>query len=141
MSTIRKYFSPDFKQHILQQYIPKEYGHGFEALAKQFDVPGGHSTIRRWYIEWNGNEQSLKHKKGAGRPKILTDSQINTHVLNYTRSKNQKHKAIRYRDVMDRVRKFSRKQVSLRTIQRYGKELEIKKKKTIKRTEVECKQF
>jgi hypothetical protein len=131
--------SIDFKQHILSQYIPHQRGSGFKSLAHQYNIAGGGMTIKRWYDDWNGSKESLRHKKGAGRPPIMNQQQIIKHIKHPLDKANQSHTPINYRKVLNEITNKTNLQPSIRTVQNYGEQLKGKKTKGIKRTAEESK--
>lgn len=134
-------FSPDLKQHILQQYRRHTRGAGFGALARRYHVRGGKQTVQQWYARWDGTAASLQRKPGSGHPRALTAADISRHIRAPILAANRRHEAVHYTDLLEGVRRKTGKRVSLRTIRRYGKEqLAVKDKHTKKRThnESEC---
>jgi uncharacterized protein (UPF0248 family) len=131
-------YTPEYKHSILLQYRPHTPGSGFDSLATANNIAGGGSTIQRWYKHWNKKVKSLHHKAGAGRKTILTKQEINKYILTPIKKANKKLKAIHYTDLIHNVQESTGKEISLRTIQKVGKEiLMIKDKKTIPMTEIE----
>ena len=129
-----------FKHSILTHYQPNCRGNGFEALAKQFGIKGGGRTIKYWYDRWDGSAGSLEPKPSTGRPSILSSSEISQYIGTPIKRKNRKPEAVHYTELIDTVQEKTGKEVSLRTIQRYGREREgIKEKRTKKRTRQERK--
>jgi transposase-like protein len=138
MQSTHRNYSADFKQRVLERYDPHSSHSGFSALSSQFGIAGD-KTIKRWYKQWDGTIQSLQQRPRSGRPRILNANQINKHVGEFIRRNNRKHTAIHYRSVADRIQRFTHKLPSLRTVQRYGKELNVRLKPTIKKTSLESK--
>lgn len=133
-------YSPHLKHFILTLYSPKQRGHGFKSLAARFDIKGGGATVKRWYDRWNGTLASFHHRRGAGRPTILSRPQIKQHILAPIRKKNRKFISNNYIDIRNSIEQKTGTSISLRSIQRYGKHKEaIKKKRTKKKTTLECK--
>ena len=131
-----------FKHHILTQYQPYCCASGFEALAKQFGINGGGSTIKHWFDRWDGTPESLESKPSTGRPTILSSREIHQYIGIPIKRKNRKPEAVHYTELVDTLQEETGKKVSLRTIQRYGKEQEgIKEKRTKKRTSQERKRI
>jgi transposase len=132
-------FSPKLKQHILTLYTPHSRERSFAALARQYGVAGGESTVRRWHRQWDGTERSLQPKPKPGRPRLLSKRQLARHVQLPIKNKNRAHAAVHYPDLLQPVREKTGAQISLRTLQRYGKErLHAKSKHATKRTVDEC---
>jgi hypothetical protein len=92
-------------------------------------------VVRRWFQQWDGSAASLQHKKVAGRPRILTRSEVQRHIAAPIRRKNRSSRQVRYTDLVESIREKTGKQVSSRTVQRIGMEqLGGRKKKGKKRT-------
>ena len=133
--------TPKQKHDILTIYSSNNNTHSFESLAHQYNIKGGKNVVWRWYREWDGTPQSLERKVGSGRPTILTPLQVNDHIRMPIRNKNRSYKPIHYPQLHSSIQQKTGKEVSLRTIQRYGKEkLDVKQKRTKKRTAQERKQ-
>lgn len=132
-------FTPQFKHHILQQYQPYSRNRGYQSLARLYGVTSGGSTIRKWMERWNGTITSLQHKKGAGRPRLLSSTQVNNSIRTPIKNKRRVHLDVHYTQLLPVVRQKSGTQVSLRTLQYYGqRDVKAMEKHTIKRTSVEC---
>jgi len=128
-------FTPQQKHSILSHYCAGVRGAGFDALARRFAVKGGGSLIRSWYAAWDGTPASLQQKGGAGRPRILSRAEVSRHVRAPLLAANRAHRAIHYTTLLPALRAKTRKQISLRSLQRYGKEeLGAKSKRSKKRT-------
>lgn len=137
-----KHFNAVTKHHILLEYTPHDKNRSFSALALRHSIPGGKKVVRDWYRRWNGTELSLHRKKGSGKQCLLSRAQIARHIGTPIRAANRSHRAIHYSDLLDAVRAKTRKQISIQTIRRYGKEiLHGKNKHTDKRTKQECKRM
>jgi transposase len=133
---------PELKHFILTQYQYKRHGSGFDALAQRYGIAGGGRTVKDWYDRWDGTIESLKRKPGAGRPRLLGEEEVTQHITTPIRKKNRQSQPVHYRDVLQPLRENTGKRVSLRTVQRYGKENEgMNLKRTIKKTKWECKFF
>lgn len=131
---------PELKHFILSQYRSNTRGSGFDALAQKYSVAGGGKTIQRWYEQWNGTADSLRRKPGAGRPHLLSEDEVHQHITTPIRKNNRRAKPVQYRDILAPLREETGKRVSLRTVQRYGKEnADIKSKTSTTKTEWECK--
>lgn len=103
-------------------------------------MAGGAEVVRRWHQQWNGSAASLQEKKSTGRPRILTRAEVQGVVATPIRQKNRSHQPVHYNQLQPEVEEKTGKQVSVRTIQRYGKEeLKGKLKHGKKRTCDECK--
>jgi transposase len=130
----------EYKQFILTKYRRNSRGFGFAALAQQYGIAGGGRTIQRWYEQWNGTAASLQHKYGAGRPPLLNEEEVIQHITTPIQKKNRQSHPVHYTNLLRPLQEQTGKKISLRTIQRYGKKnARIKSKRTIKKTEWECK--
>jgi transposase len=133
-------YSSNFQHHILSQYQSNQRDKGFHSLARLYNIKGGRHTVKNWYKRWNGTINSLQHKRGAGRPTLLNSTQLKQHILTPIKEKNKNHQGVNYRFIHQNLKLKINKNISLRTIQRYGKEkLNIKNKRTQKHVKQECK--
>jgi transposase len=117
-----KQFTPEQKHEILLEYSPRTTTHNFAALAHRHAVAGGGRTIQNWFARWDGSAASLQHAKGAGRPRSLTTEEVQRHITAPIRRKNRAHVPIHYSELQPALQQRTGKQVSSRTIRRYGKE-------------------
>lgn len=132
-------FTPQLKHHILKHYSAHSRDRSFAALARLYAVPGGKQTVQQWHRRWNGSPASLENKARSGRPRALTRRQVNDYIRTPIKNKRRAHAAVHYPDLLPALRQKIGKQISLRTLQRYGKEeLGIKLKHTQRRTASEC---
>ena len=123
--------SAEAKHHILLEYSAGDATRGFAELARRHAVQGGARTVRRWHRRWDGTPASLQHKQGAGRPRALTSRQVQLHVQRPINAANRAHRAVHYTELLPSVRQKTGADVSLRSLQRYGKEqLRARDKKT-----------
>jgi transposase len=135
-----KELSAEAKHHILLEYQPNCRAHSFSALAGRHAIPGGGRTVQRWHEQWNGTVQSLQHKAGAGRPRTLSAAHVNRLIRAPIIAANRAHRAVHYTSLLPQVQHKSGADISLRTLQRYGKEeIGATGKRTRKRTAKECK--
>ncbi len=126
------------KHDILKLYSPFDRSHSFAALAQQYNIKGGRQVVEKWYHQWNGKSESLERKNGSGRPKALTSKQVKDLIQIPIRNKNRASVPVHYPELLPAITEKTGKQISLRTIQRVGKEqLGAKQKRTNKRTAVE----
>jgi transposase-like protein len=140
MSESHLHYSAEFKQDVLRHYCEGQRGSGFAALATRFGVAGGSRTIRRWFNQWDGSIASLQQQQTMGRPTILEPAEIQQHIGTVIQSHNRHHQSIHYTDLLAPVRAATHTSLSLRTLQRYGQQtLQIKNRRTKKRTDRECK--
>jgi hypothetical protein len=129
-----RYYDTAYKKRVVNYYITNQPSATFRSVATLFQIKGGFRTVYRWYKRRN----SLETKPRSGRPTILKQDDINTHIGTKMLRKNRQPTAVHYTDIINDVKKNTRKNPTLRTIQRYGHRLGIKKKKTLKRTSQEC---
>jgi hypothetical protein len=134
------HFSADTKHHILLEYRADDAGHSFGALARRHGVKGGHETVRQWWLRWDGTPASLQRKVGTGKSPLLNTAEIKRHIATPIRHANRSHRPISYTSLLPQVQAATGKQMSLRTLQDYGKkELGGKQVTTRKRTADESK--
>ena len=101
-------------------------------------MAGGKRTVQRWHERWDGSPASLEEQSRTGRPRVLSRAQVSRHVRAPILAANRAHRAIRYSELLPRVQAATGQQLSLRSLQRYGKqELGAKQKHTKKRTAAE----
>jgi hypothetical protein len=117
-----KQLTADTKHHILLEYRPRSPTHSFVALAARHAVPGGAETVRKWHQRWNGTAASLVHQLVTGRPRVLSKRQVTRHVVPPIRNANRAARAVRYPKLLPQVQAATHTNLSLRTLQRYGKE-------------------
>jgi transposase len=133
-------FTPQLKHHILTQYRANDRDWSFQSLAVTYGIKGGKSTIKKWHQQWNGTPQSLERKVGSGRPSLLTNTQVYKYISQPIIKKNRQHKPIHYTKLLPSIQsKTGHPDISLRTVQRIGKQLQIKKTRGIKRCAEESK--
>lgn len=128
------------KHHILLEYSPHDETRSFAALSLRHHIKGGKGTIQRWYSRWDHTPQSLQEKVRCGRPRLLSSTQVAQHVAAPIRNSNCAGRVIRYSKMLRQVQAATDKNISLRTLQRYGKEeAGAKQTRGKKRTATECK--
>lgn len=128
-------FTPELKHHILQQHSTNPDECSFAALAQRYGVKGGRKVVRDWWLAWDGTSASLQRKEGSGKQPLLSTAQIRRHIATPIRAANRAHRAISYTSLLPQVQAATGKQLSLRTLQDYGKkELGGKQASTRKRT-------
>lgn len=116
------HLSPQQKQSILTHYRSRRTGETASSIAALHDVKGGRATILGWWHRWDGTVQSLERKKGSGRPRALSRAQVTRHVRMPIRNSNRAARQVRYPKLLPQVRAATASRLSLRTLQRYGKE-------------------
>src|SRR4051794_25352342 len=119
---MKELFTPSQKQLILTQYSTRRPTPSFHSLADEYKVAGGHKTISRWHAQWNGTIASLLPKKRSSRPRILNKSEVTRYVRQSIQRKNRSHQAVHYTELLPRVVQNSGREVSVRTLRRYGKQ-------------------
>lgn len=110
------------KHHILLEYSPRSPTRTLSALAARHGIRGGDRTLRRWLRRWDGTPQSLEHKAVSGRPHVLNSRQVQQYVRAPLLRANRAYRAVHYPQLLESVRLATGKNVSLRTLQRCGKE-------------------
>lgn len=107
----------------------------FRSVSRLFGLHASGRVLSRWYHQWDGTANSLKEKVGRGRHSILNRAEINRHITFTIRRHNRISRPVSYRHIHCETKAKTCKEMSLRTIQRYGKEkYAIKYKTTKKRT-------
>jgi transposase len=128
-------FTPELKHHILTQYRPFDHSRSFAALSERYAVKRGRQAVQRWHEKWNGTVASLRRKPGSGRPRTLSSREVNNYIRTPIRNKRRAHAAVHYRDLLPALQQKTGRRISLRTLQRYGKqEVQAKQKRSKKRT-------
>lgn len=129
------HLSAEAKHHILLEYAPRDTTRSFAALARRHAIAGGAGVVRHWHDRWDGTPVSLQRKEGTGRVPLLSRAEVSRHVRAPILTANRAHRAISYTDLLPEVQRKTGKQLSLRTLQRTGKEeLGARSKHTKKRT-------
>jgi len=126
------------KHHILLEYSPRSPTHSLAALAARHGIAGGKSTLSRWLARWDGTPRSLQEQQRSGRPRTLSSAQVSRHIRAPILAANRAHRAVSYTQLLPSVQAKTGKELSLRTLQHYGRqELGAKQKHTKKRTAAE----
>jgi transposase-like protein len=129
-------YTPEFKQRVLSQYQPGIRGSGIRAVAKQFNIKD-HKVIAHWLKKWDGTSESLNKGTHPNRKWKLTEEN-DKYVRDFVLKKNKKHEHVDYKMVSEAVKKGTGKEVSLRTIQRYGqKDYNFSSKQTSRKLTIE----
>jgi hypothetical protein len=116
------HLSADAKHHILLEYSCGVKGSGFKALAARHGIKDGATLLSFWHHRWNGTPQSLEEKAHSGRLRALSSAQVHRHVAAPIRNANRAARAVSYTALLPQVQAATGVDVSLRTLQRYGKE-------------------
>ena len=117
-----KHLSAEAKHHILLEYSAADATRSFAALAARHHIKGGREAVRQWHLRWNGTAASLQRKQGTGRARALSAAQVRRHIAAPIRNSNRAARAVRYTKLLPQVQAATGSQLSLRTLQRYGKE-------------------
>jgi hypothetical protein len=110
------------KHHILLEYSPHARDKSFAALALRHHVAGGARTVQRWHSRWDGTPQPLEERERSGRPRVLSKTEVTRHMTAPIRNSNRAARPVRYPKLLQQVQAATDKQLSLRTLQRYGHE-------------------
>jgi hypothetical protein len=129
------------KHHILLEYTPYSRTHSFAALAAAHGVPGGKKTVERWYKQWDGTARSLERRPVSGRPRVLSRAEVSRHVRAPILAANRAHKPIHYTQLLPKVQEKTRKELSIRTLRRYGKEELLAKQKHTNKRNIDERMF
>jgi len=81
--------------------------------------------------------QSLQRKPVPGRPRALSATLVARHVLPRVRAANRRGEALHYPALLASVQRATGKQLSSRTLRRYGQQKGVKQKRSKKRTKDE----
>lgn len=138
-ATDMKQLSADIKHAILLEYSPNDATRSFSALAARHGIKGGADVVRHWHDRWNHTPASLQHKAVSGRPRRLSRKEVQQHVRGPILLANKAHKVVHYSQLLPAVQQNTGKQLSARTLRRYGKEeVGAKQRRGKKRTADEC---
>ncbi|CAF3402309.1 unnamed protein product [Rotaria sp. Silwood2] len=129
---MRKYdlYTSQFKHKVLEEYDRGISGCGFKSLAKRFKITGGHKLIMSWYSRWDGTGDSLDQRPRGHRTRTMTQQEVENYILDFVKSMNNQRIPVNYKKVQAYVESSLKREVSIRTIRRYGKECGIRWKKT-----------
>lgn len=132
-------YTPQFKHHVLTTYVESRPRPSLRSLARRFNIKGGDKCIRSWLSDWDGTVQSLERKAGQGRHRILNTTQVKQLITTPIITSNRLPEPIHYQSLYHTIPRKMHRQISPRTIRRYGHdEGRINIKRTIKRKDVEC---
>ena len=109
-----KHFTPEQKHEILMEYQPYSGTHSFSSLALRHGVHGGERTVQNWYKRWDRTVGSLQQSKGAGRPNILTPTEVQHNIQQPIRRSNRLAQQVKYTKIAEQVRQNTRK-ISVRS--------------------------
>jgi hypothetical protein len=131
--------TPEQKHSILTHYTQRRKGETLTQILALHDVVASRRSVEKWRQRWNGTISSLQHRAASGRPRVLSKAQVLRHVAAPIRNANRAARAVRYPKLLPQVRAESHSNVSLRTLQRYGRdEGGGRKTRGKKRTADEC---
>lgn len=116
------HLSAEAKHHILLEYATHDATRSFAALAHRHAVKGGAEVVRRWHERWDGTPASLDRKPGTGKARALSKAQVQQYIRTPILRSNRSHLAVKYTKLLPQVRARTGVELSLRTLQRYGKE-------------------
>lgn len=135
-----KHPTPEQKHSILTHWSARRTGETLNQILALHDVTASRQAVVQWQRQWDGTVVSLQQKQKTGRPHKLSKAQISRHIAAPIRNANRASRPITYPKLLLQVQAATDTEISLRTIQRYGKEeLGVKSKKGVKRTSDECK--
>jgi hypothetical protein len=120
-SSVMSQLTPQQKHDILTQYTSRQRGETLAHILSANKVSASRRTVELWRQRWDGTAASLQHKRGAGRPRILTHAQVMRHIAPRIRAKNRSHAPVVYPTLLPSVTAATGKSMSLRTLERYGK--------------------
>lgn len=134
-----KHITAQQKHDILVHVRDRRGSEQPEQIAARHGVAAGRSTVYSWLQQWDGTPRSLERKAGSGKPRTLSAQQVSQHVREPLLAANRKHRAVHYPQLLPSVRAATGTELSLRTLQRYGREqLGARQRKGKKRTADEC---
>jgi hypothetical protein len=110
------------KHDILVHIRERREGQRPADIAALHGVTIGRTTLWEWQQQWDSTPQSLEHKRGGGRPRALSKAQVTRHVAAPIRNSNRAGRAVRYTALLPQVQAATGSELSVRTMQRYGKE-------------------
>lgn len=110
---------PEFKQRVLEHYQPGKRGCGFRALAKRFDIDGGHNLVKYWHSIWDGTVESLQYHHAGGRPSLLSPQQQQLFAYNFVTRANRRHEPVQVDNVANNIKQATGVVVSRRRANKY----------------------
>jgi hypothetical protein len=117
-----KQLTPEVKHSILTHYTSPLNRDALPTILSLHDVSATRQSVEYWRKQWNGTIDSLRHKEGAGRPRVLSEAQVRRHIAAPIRNSNRTGRPIHYTQLLPSVQAATHTNVSLQTIQRYGKQ-------------------
>lgn len=114
--------TPEQKHSILTHYTSRRNDESVDSILARHDVKVSRRSVYAWLKQWDGTVASLKRASVSGRPRALSSGQVKRHVATRIRSCNRSGRPVRYSRLLPVVQTATGQQLSLRTLQRYGKE-------------------
>ncbi len=112
-------YSSAYKERVVREYQKGVRGRGFAALSKRFKIP---KSVIDWWKKWIQAGQTIEafaDEVGGDRKSVLGKREIH---LGFVSHKNAKGEAVDYPDVHAYVVNCTQKDISIRSVQRIGKE-------------------
>jgi len=135
MTALSRYYSLEYKQRVVEYYYTHRPRPSLAAVARTFHIKGGSKTV----CSWIHRRAELETRPRQGRPTALSRVEIGRYVKKPIRENNRKHEPNFYSNILSDIHTKIHKNISIRTLQRYGKQRSgIKKKKALRRTADEC---
>jgi transposase len=129
--------TPEFKRKVVAEYQPGIRGRGAMALAKRFRIKH-HSIIQKWVKESNSGNDSLEKKTHSNRKRKLSEKEIDQYVKQVVVKKNKERRHVDYKMVQEAVKRGTGKEIAMRTLRRYGRDVGgITGKQTSRKLDVE----
>lgn len=127
--------TPEQKQSILTHYTSRRNDESVDSIIARHGVSVTRQSVYGWLKQWDGTVASLTRSSGSGRPRLLSSRQVQHQIANRIRNYNRSGKVVRYTRMLPAVQAATGQQLSLRSLQRYGKEdLHAKQTRGKKRT-------
>jgi hypothetical protein len=120
--SIMKDLTPELKHSVLTHYTSPHHHQTLQQILSLHGVTVSRRTVELWKQKWDGTIESLQHQAGAGRPRVLSRAQVSRHVATPIRNANRAGRTVHYSTLMEQVTESTAQTMSLRTLQRYGKE-------------------
>ena len=133
--TMKQFTAQQKKHSILLHLQSRRDDQTPDHIARLHGVSGGRRTLNKWREKWDGSAASLERTAVSGRPRLLTSTQVKQLIHTPIVKKNRAHTAISYTQLLPSILQKTHSQITLRTVQRYGKrDAGIKMKHTKKGT-------
>lgn len=138
MNVSHRYYSSEERHRVLVYYTSQRPRPSLSAVARHFNINGGHQLIQSWYDRWDGTASSLETKAKSGRRRKLSELEVHDYVGNRVRAANRAAKPIDYNQIHRQIQNETHKNLSVSTVRRYGKSIQVRGVPTVRRTSVEC---